>query len=73
MADEEVKKAKRVRKSIGPAMLFWLIVLALAVVAGFSRKRLGIDTFFKKNLLVSKNIPTFGPKLRKLILKQHVL
>ena len=35
MADEE-KKAKRVRKSIGPAMLFWLIVLALAVVAGFS-------------------------------------
>ena len=36
MADEEVKKAKRVRKSIGPAMLFWLIVLALAVVAGFS-------------------------------------
>ena len=36
MADEEVKKAKRVRKSIGPAMLFWLIVLALAVAAGFS-------------------------------------
>ncbi len=36
MADEEVKKAKRVRKSVGPAMLFWLIVLALAVVAGFS-------------------------------------
>ena len=35
MADEE-KKAKRVRKSVGPAMLFWLIVLALAVVAGFS-------------------------------------
>lgn len=33
MADE---KAKRVRKSIGPAMLFWLIVLALAVAAGFS-------------------------------------
>ena len=36
MADEEVKKTKRVRKSVGPAMLFWLIVLALAVVAGFS-------------------------------------
>lgn len=36
MADEEVKKAKHVRKSIGPAMLFWLIVLALAVAAGFS-------------------------------------
>ncbi len=36
MADEEVKKAKRVRKSVGPAMLFWLIVLALGVVAGFS-------------------------------------
>ena len=36
MADEEVKKAKRVRKIIGPAMLFWLIVLALAVAAGFS-------------------------------------
>ena len=36
MADEEVKKAKRVRKSVGPAMLFWLIVLVLAVVAGFS-------------------------------------
>ncbi len=36
MADEEVKKAKRVRKSVGPAMLFWLIVLALAVAAGFS-------------------------------------
>lgn len=36
MADEEVKKAKRVRRSVGPAMLFWLIVLALAVVAGFS-------------------------------------
>ena len=36
MADEEVKKAKRVRKSVGPAMLFWLIVLTLAVVAGFS-------------------------------------
>ena len=36
MADEEVKKAKRVRKSIGPAMLFWLIVLALAVAVGFS-------------------------------------
>ena len=36
MADEEVKKAKRVRKSIGPAMLFWLIVLAIAVAAGFS-------------------------------------
>ena len=36
MADEEVKKAKRVRKSIGPAMLFWFIVLALAVAAGFS-------------------------------------
>jgi membrane protease subunit HflK len=35
MADEE-KKAKRVRRSVGPAMLFWLIVLALAVVAGFS-------------------------------------
>ena len=34
MADEV--KAKRVRKSIGPALLFWLIVLALAVVAGFS-------------------------------------
>ena len=27
MADEEVKKAKRVRKSVGPAMLFWLMVL----------------------------------------------
>ena len=36
MADEEVKKAKRIRKSVGPAMLFWLIVLVLAVVAGFS-------------------------------------
>ena len=36
MADEEVKKAKRVRRSVGPALLFWLIVLALAVVAGFS-------------------------------------
>ena len=36
MADEEVKKAKRVRHSVGPAMLFWLIVLVLAVVAGFS-------------------------------------
>ena len=36
MADEEVKKAKRVRKRVGPAMLFWLIVLVLAVVAGFS-------------------------------------
>ncbi len=36
MADEEVKKAKSVRKSVGPAMLFWLIVLALGVVAGFS-------------------------------------
>ena len=36
MADEEVKKAKRVRRSVGHAMLFWLIVLALAVVAGFS-------------------------------------
>jgi len=36
MADEEVKKAKRVRRSVGPTMLFWLIVLALAVVAGFS-------------------------------------
>ena len=35
MADEE-KKAKRVRRSVGPAMLFWLIVLALLVVAGFS-------------------------------------
>ena len=34
MADET--KVKRVRKSVGPAMLFWLIVLALAVVAGFS-------------------------------------
>ena len=36
MADEEVKKAKRVRRSVGPALLFWLIVLAIAVVAGFS-------------------------------------
>ena len=36
MADEEVKKAKRVRKSVGPAMLFWLIVLVVAVAAGFS-------------------------------------
>ncbi len=36
MADEEVKKAKRVHRSVGPALLFWLIVLALAVVAGFS-------------------------------------
>ena len=36
MAETKVKKAKRVRKSIGPAMLFWLIVLALAVAAGFS-------------------------------------
>ena len=36
MADEEVKKAKRVRRSVGTALLFWLIVLALAVVAGFS-------------------------------------
>ena len=36
MADEEVKKTKRVRRSVGPALLFWLIVLAIAVVAGFS-------------------------------------
>ncbi len=36
MADEEVKKAKKMRRSVGPAMLFWLIVLALLVVAGFS-------------------------------------
>nr|MCR4948083.1 FtsH protease activity modulator HflK [Treponema sp.] len=34
MADEV--KAKRPRRSVGPALLFWLIVLALAVVAGFS-------------------------------------
>ena len=34
MAEET--KVKRVRKSVGPALLFWLIVLALAVVAGFS-------------------------------------
>ena len=34
MADEA--KVKRVRKSIGPAMLFWLIFLAVAVAAGFS-------------------------------------
>ena len=44
MADEEVKKAKRVRKSVGPAMLFWLIVLALAVVAGFSSVYVVDDT-----------------------------
>ena len=36
MADEEVKKAKRPRHSVGPALLFWLIVLAVAIVAGFS-------------------------------------
>ncbi len=36
MADEEVKKAKRPRNSVGPALLFWLIVLAVAIVAGFS-------------------------------------
>ena len=35
MADEE-KKAKRVRRSVGPAMLFWLIILVIAVIAGFS-------------------------------------
>ena len=34
MADEV--KAKRPRRSVGPALLFWLIVLAVAVIAGFS-------------------------------------